>query len=225
LFCKLFHLRHLFILLFAIQGLLISCSNSNNLDLQQYNIQKDYSLYRTEFDEYLTAHFPDSLRFVKNSCIANTNLEKNDVGFFLYEYGVDESYINHIKSKLKAGFIAKYTPNEGCLLVVNRFESYYSHFNNQEVLIKDSSMINRPCYDSLFPIPNFISNEKRPKAGPVWLDPSFTIYVIEAAPNKQFKKFPMEKSFQMPEKWKNGFSKGIAISEKKKTIIYWMIIW
>ena len=70
-------MRNLHILLFTIQSLLISCSNSNNLDLQQYNIQKDYSLYRTEFDEYLTAHFPDSLSFIKNSCIANTNLEKN----------------------------------------------------------------------------------------------------------------------------------------------------
>lgn len=31
--------------------------------------------------------------------------------------------------------------------------------------------------------------------------------------------------YYLPEDWKNGMSRGIAVSEKEKNIYYWLIMW
>jgi hypothetical protein len=35
----------------------------------------------------------------------------------------------------------------------------------------------------------------------------------------------MKPAYQMPKQWQNGYSKGIAISKEKRTVVYWTVIW
>ena len=49
--------------------------------------------------------------------------------------------------------------------------------------------------------------------------------MIEAKSGKYFKNFDILPNPQMPLDWQNGYSKGLAINKKRKTIIYWGIIW
>lgn len=51
------------------------------------------------------------------------------------------------------------------------------------------------------------------------------VYVIEAEPGNFWKEKCPEPRPESLKEWKNGYSKGIAISKKEKLIVYWVIIW
>ncbi|MNE65480.1 hypothetical protein D3C80_1609620 [compost metagenome] len=143
----------------------------------------------------------------------------------LYEYEVSDSYMKQIAEKIKGKYIAQYKPMDSCLLVVNRFETPDTYESSKRTKIIDSTLVDRPCYQDLYPIPHFLDYKYLTQPGPVWLNRNFTIYVLEAKPVNPYKKFAMSPDKQMPAKWKNGYSKGIAISKKDKTVIHWSIMW
>lgn len=52
------------------------------------------------------------------------------------------------------------------------------------------------------------------------------VYVIEAVPGDYFVSNTLKtKRYSKLGIWKNGYSRGVAISEKEKSITYWLIIW
>ncbi len=55
------------------------------------------------------------------------------------------------------------------------------------------------------------------------LSNDFMVYVFDYKPGIYWKGLsPLN---YMPTEFKNGYSKGIALNEKKKIVIYWFIIW
>ena len=58
-----------------------------------------------------------------------------------------------------------------------------------------------------------------------WKDSTFVIYVLESGKGKYLEKYDLPPSPQMPNSWKNGYSKGVSVSEKRKMAIYWSIAW
>ncbi len=184
----------------------------------------NYISYKKEFDSNLTNHFPSKLTTFPNRVINNRHLSKNDVGFLLYEYDVEIIKLDSIKDNINNISIAKYNSNDLCLNIVNRFETVETYENRKKVKILDSTKISNDCFKSMLPIPNFIAYDN-PVQVDLKLDESFIIYVLEAKAGNHFKEFELLPNPQMPKDWKNGFSKGIAISREKKTLIYWGIIW
>ncbi|NII83705.1 hypothetical protein FHT21_002750 [Pedobacter sp. SG908] len=196
-----------------------------NLGCAQTNIrlsdERDYEEYKRGFDQKFTAHFPVKISASSQSCamFSDKNEKKNDFILMLCENGISQNEINHVLDKNKDKVVAEYKASDSCLLIVNRFETKET-LDNPDLRVKiDSSLIHRECYQKKYPVPNFVNYGGS-------LHDSFMIYVLESEKiNSWERKFGMGPAPQMPDPWKNGFSRGIAISKEKKTVIYWTVIW
>lgn len=182
----------------------------------------DYNSAKKEFDPILVSHFPKKLVKYPYTIVNNKNTEKNDVCFMLYNYEIDNLKIDSILSKYH--FVANYSSKDSCILIINRFETKDTYENRKNVEIDDTISVNKDCYKNKYPIPNFSVYDVRDENN-LPLDDNFNIYVIEAKSGKYFKNFDLLPNPQMPSEWQNGYSKGIAINKKSKTLIYWGIIW
>ncbi|OXA79153.1 hypothetical protein SAMN05444397_102396 [Flavobacterium aquidurense] len=204
---------------FLIISVLFSC-NQKSFDAEQL---KKYIASKNEFDKNFVNQFPNTLSEY-TTYVNNKNTSKNDVGFILYKYKVNPEEFKKVKSLIKKS-IGHYKSKDSCLLIVNRFETIETNENRSEVIISNENLINQDCYNSLYPIPNFINYSNPSKNFESYLDGTFDIYVLEAKKGNHFKKFSLMTDLQMPNQWKNGYSKGVAISKEKRTLIYWSIIW
>lgn len=199
----------------------ISCGGQT---LKDYN-QKSYVEGKLSFDSALISHFPEKLSSDSSAIVRREREDFNDVGFFLYEYDLSGENIDKVLLSLQAYKpITIYESVDTCLLIVNRFEHEATYDNFAAPKVIDSTLINRDCYANLLPIPNFIDYITE-NVTACSLDSTFTIYVLEAKPNNPFTQFDLQPFKHMPEKWANGYSRGIAISKRNKTVIYWSIIW
>lgn len=185
----------------------------------------DYINSKKDFEKELVDHFPERTITVPHTIINSKNVEKNDVCFMLYEYQVSSSVKDTLINFLNKKKTIKYSSNDNCLLIVNRFETIETSENRLSVEIKDSSKIEKPCYYNLLPIPNFIDYSNPIAENDLKLEADFDIYVLEAKSGNYFKEFKLAPNPQMPKEWHNGYSKGISIGKQKNTIIYWSIIW
>lgn len=199
-----------------------ACGQNSN----KSNFEKNYKEYKQKFNEKLTDHFPDVIHSSEHLGFSyQTNYKKNNIGLLLYEYGVDVSIIRSLEKSLKNIAISKSTSLDSCLLIVNRFETIET-LNDLEIpKILDSEVIDKNCYKDKYPIPNFVDYEEYNSRRALRLDDGFDLYVLEAKPNMIYGPKDLGPSPQMPEKWKNGYSKGIAINKQKRIIIYWGIVW
>lgn len=187
-----------------------------------------YEEYKNNFQKRFVDHFPlqISKSLDSSSIYSDMDEQKNDYVLMLFEYGVSDQEIGAISNKFNDKKIAEYKTSDSCLLIVNRFETKETLDHYELPIIKDSTIVNNPCYTSKYPIPNFINYERYNSSKVPGLNDSFTILVIESKRVKSWEKeFGMKPAPQMPNTWKNGFSKGIAISKEKKTVIYWTVIW
>lgn len=200
---------------------LLGC-NSRSPD--SFDNQK-YVASKNSFDKKLVKHFPKTLTSYPFQTVNSKNISKSDVRFMLYEYEKDLKNIDSVVRSLEKKSLAKYSSNDSCLLIVNRFETLKTYENREDVIISDSSKINQDCFMNLYPIPNFIEYEFAKEKNGIYLENNFDIYVLEAKKGNWFKEFKMMPNPQMSANWKNGYSKGIAISRERKTLIYWSVIW
>lgn len=211
-----------FVIFFILQFFVTSCFNQSSL---QKRTEINYQKAKKEFNEILIDHFPKSLSSEKSLMVYTTNIEKNNVFMMLCEYDIDDTEIAKIKSDLLNRNNPFYNANDSCLLIINRFETMETSENLEIVTSIDTSKVNKQCYEDLQPIPNFIDVENPVKNSDIKLNSSFAIFVIDSKSGNHFSEYNLLPSPQMPEKWKNGYSKGIAISEKERTVIYWGIAW
>lgn len=209
------------ILLNVIIFCILSCHNRSvdSLDNQKYTEAKN------NFNRKLVDHFPKAVTSYPFQTINSKNISKSDVCFMLYEYEKDLKTIDSVVRSLEKKSLAKYSSNDSCLLIVNRFETLKTYENREDVIISDSTKINQDCFKNLYPIPSFIEYEFANGKNGIYLENNFDIYVLEAKNGNWFKEFKMMPNPQMPENWKNGYSKGIAVSRERKKLIYWSVIW
>jgi len=208
-------------ILFSLSVFVNGCRNNSTI---LGNSNDDYERYKKTFDLNFVSHFPDKIVSEKNFIICNTNSEKNDVGMFLIENGLIDLELKKIEKKAIKLSVKVYKVSDSCLFIVNRFETEKTKKEFEVPELSDSTIIEKQCYKKLLPIPNFIEYSINYKTN-FWNDKDFNIYVFDAKPGIYLDKFDLEPDAQMPKDWKNGYSKGIAINKKNKTIIYWGIIW
>jgi hypothetical protein len=196
--------------------------NDNNTTAQEMN--EDYIRFKSKFDQSFISQFPEKLSSDIAFTIANTSIRKNSIGLFLYEYEISLDILDSTEKALNLEKIQKYRSTDTCLLIVNRLETKYTAENGIIPASNDSVIIERKCYTNQYPVPNFINyaGENSTQCG---LDGTFDIYVLEAKTGRYSEKYDVKPFLQMPLKWANGYSKGIAMSREKRTIIYWSIIW
>ena len=190
---------------------------------RNYPIEKYYD-YKTRFDKNFTDQFPKKIKCDYYQMTADTQPDRNNVGFYLQLHLHQKSNVKDIKLNAQKLAIAKYNSSDKCLFIVNRFETVQT-YDNIEIPKVDSTKLNIECERNLLPIPNFVTYKSHNSFNDLKLDKSFEIYIFESKAGKMLKNFKMNPFSEMPEKWKNGISKGIAISEKNKDVIYWSIAW
>ncbi len=76
-----------------------------------------------------------------------------------------------------------------------------------------------------FPLPVFNIIDYKDTTTITRLRKDFVIYGIEAKPGKFQQSNYLSNSEYLPDKWRHGFSRGYAISNKEFVIVYWLVIW
>ncbi|MBK8953345.1 MAG: hypothetical protein IPM85_14830 [Chitinophagaceae bacterium] len=137
---------------------------------------------------------------------------------------IDTVKQQHLMKRFMEGSIADYKPNDNCLLVINRFVNK-ENFYDIKLSEKDSGYLERNCYSNKLPIPNFWHTPYTTNSTDCKLPLDFVIYVLESQKGKYFSEDLLTDGKFMPLQWRNGFSRGVAISKNRGLIIYWLAIW
>ena len=173
-------------------------------------------------------HFPNII--TAQSCSLYITYETNEAGHpkvFLSETFSIFNYDSKLKPLLSKS-IAVYPANQECLYVIDPFRTRKNEFSKyplaQDTVLFD--IYTKKCYFELYPVPNFyMYYSDEDKKDKFRLPEDFKIYVIEAKQGLfHHEKFLLGDNY-LPYPWTHGYSKGFAASNKRKTIIYWFIIW
>ena len=125
-------------------------------------------------------------------------------------------------------FKIAYSSQDSNLLIVGRLgESTLERYREFE---KNYPWSNSKGY---IPVPNFYEHNYLFGTSRIDRDPlnnrlpeGYTIYVVDASPGIYIKKEWLTEGLGLPPEWKNGYSRGYAISsDTTKNIIYWLAIW
>lgn len=198
--------------------LTIGCTNTPYLSRTDY----EYREYKSNFNRNLTKHFPKHITHQSSGMTYSTNETKNDISLTLIEKKLSAIELDSIKMFCKKNALAEYQKSHKCILFINKFETKETYENFKVVNIIDSTLVEKPCYKGKYPIPAFSSYQY----GDSDLDDvNLKIYVLDAKSGLGITKFDLKPNRQMPIEWKNGYSRGIAINEDKRTVVYWLRIW
>lgn len=202
--------------------LFMACSDQNNNEFWFLEKDENFIRIKDSFQNYIS-FFPKEgeAKCTINTWSLNPGREFNIKSVF--EYDVELFY--QVQSRFKESSIAEYKSNQECLLVLNRFSTHKNYGYPKESEI-NKNLIDLDCYNDLFPIPNFSNfSAYQTEMTSSKLHEDFIIYVLEAQPGEFLEKNDLTNNKFMPEKWNHGFSKGVALNEEEKLIIYWTIIW
>jgi hypothetical protein len=168
---------------------------------------ESYVKAKIEFPDGLTDHFPYELKSIGQfSAITPAGAYGHDMAFFCLAMKSDSLEIADTKTRLKKAGAKEYMPNDSSLIIVGDTVDYSR--NTEGV-----------------PIPSFYKYEKDFGLNSVRLDNDFKIYVLESKSGEYMDKDDLTMDNKFPSNWKNGFSRGLAINDQDKTIIYWLTIW
>lgn len=209
-----------------------SCTGQNNALKDANGEYNDYHL--AKFEKSFVDHFPNQIRTPTYTLLSSENTIRGFVGLLLYEYKIDIDSLVELQKEFESKAIAHYKSEANCLLVINRFDTDETYVYPKLIILPDTIEVNRPCYEGLLPIPKFfnyeneVSNPSRKIANKsqdyeTSLPQGFDIYVLEAKSGDYFEKYDLIPNRQMPNGWKNGYSKGVAISKEHQSIAYWSV--
>jgi hypothetical protein len=188
-----------------------SC-NSNKIGNNKSN--EDYLEVLGRMDSQLTDHFPAKIFATNYSTYYAKKEKKNEVYLIHYAYNVSNNELKSVRRFAGSKSIAHYNAYDSCLLIINRNETKW-----------DSLTADSNCYIDKFPVPQFKDVIHPQNSNYVKLNSNYVLYVIEANSKDYYKTYNLKPNERMPNDWRNGYSKGIAINEKEKAIIYWIAIW
>ncbi|MHC5310900.1 hypothetical protein ACYSNM_12720 [Myroides sp. LJL116] len=187
-------------------------------------MNESYIGFKNKFDSSLVDHFPEKLIRLGYSLSFMTDIRKDNIGLYLYQYNVPKIEIDSLVTHLeKRDYLHKYNSSEDCLLKVNPFETIESLESYDNIKLEEGIEIERSCYADKLPIPNFVDFQKEIEVD-IWQEDEFDIYVFQAEKGIFYNGLEVA-SQQMPKEWGNGYSKGMAISKQHKIVMYWMVIW
>lgn len=194
--------------------LLVFITSCNNNIIRNIKSDSDYLEVLGRMDSHLTDHFPSKINTTNYSTNYVKKVKINEVYLIHYAYNVSDNELKSVKKFARRKSITCYNANDSCLLIINRNETK-----------RDSLTADRNCYIDKFPVPQFKDVSHPQNSNPIKLNSNYVLYIIEANTKDFYKTYNLKPNDRMPNEWRNGYSKGIAINEKEKTIIYWIAIW
>lgn len=203
----------------------IGCTfNQNNFTPQEkllYDLNNKYDSIREFFEDKMINHFP---RTIDSNTISFTESLSPDFGDIELIYTAKTTDLSLELKKIGRSPIAIYNADDTCLLIVNKYATSANYYKLKSP-DNESNIKSLGCYKDKYPVPNFWHNDYTVEDTQCKLPDDFKLYVLEANAGIYLNKKYLTDGKFMPDNWKNGYSKGVAISEKRKVIIYWVIIW
>jgi hypothetical protein len=190
-------------ILFCLLTFLLSrCGDQRSKEFLQ-----NYVKARMEFPVQLTDHFPSELKSIGQvSAITPAGAYGHDMAFLSLAIKTDSLEILDVEKRLEKAKVKAFAPNDSSLIVVGDTVDYSRKINAT-------------------PIPSFYRYEKDFGLNAVRLDNDFSIYVLESKSGEYMDVEYLTKDNKFPSDWKNGFSRGLAINDQEKIVIYWLTIW
>jgi hypothetical protein len=207
--------------------IICGCNEKKNNSPGLCYANRDYRNELSEMPPFLVAHFPDEIDRLPISSLITTDTTSRCICYMLFEYGKDKAF--KLQKQIGEKHLAKYKSSDENLILI-KSESIRSMSDDKTSY--DNIYINNKYY---YPLPFFRTyNNSQPgdsvKTEDIYsnntkcgLSRDFLIYILDSKPGHYWKGlYPLN---YMPVDWKNGYSKGICINEKKGIIIYWGLIW
>ena len=192
-------------LYFILLIIITSCSNNKNETEKRFLL--NYSKGLNEFNPELTDHFPNTLKSERQLTIGYpAGAYGIGMANLIFSHEVDSTEFNTVIRKLELNKIKSYKPTDSIFIIIGDTLNYA----NKETGI---------------PIPNFDSYERDFGLNSKYLTEHHKIYVLESKSGKFMNKEYLTKNNNLPENWKNGFSRGIATNEKENELIFWLCVW
>lgn len=222
-------MRNIIILPLVVMVLTASCQN---VDIRK-KMQKDYKQSVQFFEKDLVSHFPtklcDSSGYHTN-VLRKYNLAKLCFATSKTVLWRDYSKNQYFKLKTLYDSLANttYLSSDTTLLLVFDYcdvmEIEGDIYRNQESPEHQALAKHNVSTATSLPVPLFGIDEYKGNTMS-GLTEDFKLYVLDAKPGKYIDDKYLQECDCLPEKWKHGYSKGVALSDEKQVVIYWVIVW
>jgi hypothetical protein len=198
------------------------CKYSNDV----HRVKKDYQEnVLVHFDSKYLDHFPKKIEYLPIKYLVDTTNYYDHPRLILschYPLQVIDTLISFYSKES----MAVYSAGQSNLLITNRFTSPKNWSKGHKGSSREiAKYTNDRDYVGLYPIPNFWDLGFEGEFSDCRLPLDFELYVVEAKSGLFFSESYHTDGKYMPLSWKNGYSKGVAISKERKSVIYWFIIW
>ncbi|SFS96648.1 hypothetical protein SAMN04487906_2385 [Zhouia amylolytica] len=168
---------------------------------------ENYVKAKNEFNYDLTDHFPNILKSNRQLSVGYpAGAYGNGMANIIYSQELDSTEFRNTIKKLSLNKISAYKPTDSLFIIIGDTLDYGK---------KDYGI----------PIPSFENYERDFGLNSKYLTENHKIYVLEYKPGKFMEEKYLTSNPNLPEKWKNGFSRGIATDEKGNELIYWLCVW
>ncbi len=204
-----------------------------NTAIYKQEMQKKYNKSLKFFPLYVVSHFPKE--------VSDNSWFQTDVPFNkrLADYCFAHNYLMFEKSYEKSSYLRQkehydslalemfYTDLASNILIFSYCDSMKVDgeiYRNQESLERKNLAKHNLKEANGLPVPLFKIDRYK---GNTYsgLSNDFKIYILDAKQGKFLKDKYLYDCECLPKKWKHGFSKGVALSDKRKVIIYWVTVW
>lgn len=168
---------------------------------------------KAEMPAVITDHMPDDAGLRSKASYSDDNYTS------LITYLEGSSAVKKCEELLSKGYLGKYEANDPHLvcLSIDRIKKKLK----AERVAYSTLDINGVMY---YPVPEFDFNgDPDMELNLCGLPSDFTIYIIEAKPEKLREKSDLARI--MPQGWENGYTKGVCISKQHNSVIYWGATW
>lgn len=211
---------------------MVLTAGCQNIDVKK-QIQQDYKRSTSFFDNDLVNHFPSELC---DSSGYHTNvLRKYNLAKLCFATSKTILWKPYISSQYKA-MVSKFTnlsnttysANDSNLLLIFNYcdivEIEGDIYRDQEPPERQALAKHNVITANSLPVPLFEIDEYKGNTMS-GLTEDFKLYVLDAKPGKYINEKHLQECECLPEKWKHGYSKGVALSDEKKVVIYWIAVW
>ena len=179
-------------------------------DFEKQNAERFLNNYSTglqQFNSDLTDHFPAALKeHRKLHVIYPAGAFGHGMAAMFYAEITDSSEYADVHGRLISNRILGHHPKDSTFIIVGDSLDYSKNGNG-------------------IPVPNFTTFQQDFGLNNKHLNDNYQIYVLESKPGKYLKEEYLTEGKNLPKKWKNGFSRGLALNEKSSEIVYWLCVW
>lgn len=200
--------------------------------------QKERYLYDTVrglINDSLFSHFHEGAGSKQIFAAASVHHEfiasERKIDDFMYTFFIDQetgkgSIYDTILDFARKNAIAVYDVNDTSLFVLVPPPDEYLIEGVDLVIDFDKIMERNLRVKNRYPIPAVDSYCPWWDTTYIGWDKNIKFYVLAAKPGKYLDDMYLyEKKGLLPPGWEHGYSRGIAINEKKKEVYYWLMIW